>query len=53
MALAHKGDHHGELGNRALVAPIVWIFLLLAAYFVLTDWHSLPSFIESTLAAIP
>lgn len=53
MALAHKDDHHGQLGNHTLVAPVVWILLLLAAYFVLTDWHSLPSFIASTLAAIP
>lgn len=52
MALAHKDDHQGILSNRALVTSVLWILALLAAYFLLTDWHSVPSLIASTLAAI-
>jgi hypothetical protein len=52
MALAHKDDHQGILGNRAFLASVLWILVLLCAYFVLADWHAVPSMIASTLAAM-
>jgi hypothetical protein len=52
MALTHKDDHHSILGNRAFLTPVMWILVLLGAYFVLADWHTVPSLIASTLAAI-
>lgn len=52
MALARKDDHPGIFGNRAFVASVLWILVLLAAYFVLADWHAVPSLISSTLATI-
>jgi hypothetical protein len=52
MALTHKDDHQGILGNRAFLTPVMWILVLLGAYFVLADWHTVPSLIASTLAAI-
>ncbi len=52
MALARKDDHSAVFGNRAFVASVLWILALLGAYFVLADWHTVPSLIASTLAAI-
>lgn len=52
MVPTHKDDHPGILGNRAFFASVLWILVLLAAYFAVEDWQSVPSLIASTLAAI-
>lgn len=52
MALTHKDEHQGVLGNRAFLASVLWILVLLATYFVLADWHTVPSLIASALGAI-
>lgn len=52
MAAVHKDDHRGTLGSRAFLTPVMWIVVLLGAYFVLEDWHAVPSLIASTLASI-
>jgi hypothetical protein len=52
MAVTHRDDHQGNLGNRAVVGSVLWIVVLLGAYFVLADWQAVPSLIASTLAAI-
>jgi Flp pilus assembly protein TadB len=52
MAATHKDDHQGIFSNRAFVASVLWIVVLLGTYFVLTDWHAVPSLIASTVAAI-
>jgi hypothetical protein len=52
MALARKDDHPGVFASRAFVASVLWIFVLLGAYFLVADWHTVPSLIASTLDAI-
>jgi len=52
MAVTHRDEHQGIFGNRAFVASVLWIVVLLGTYFVLADWHAVPSLIASTLAAI-
>lgn len=52
MAVPHKDDHSGLSGNRAFFAPVLWILVLLGAYFVLEDWQAVPSLIASTFASM-
>jgi hypothetical protein len=52
MAVARKDEHSSILGNRAFYGPVLWILVLLVAYFVLADWQAVPSLIASTFAAI-
>jgi len=52
MAATHKDDQQGIFSNRAFVASVLWIVVLLGTYFVLADWHDVPSLIASTVAAI-
>jgi len=52
MAVTHRDHHHGIFSNRAFVASVLWIVVLLGTYFVLADWHTVPSLIASTLGSI-
>ena len=53
MAVTHRNDHQGIFSNRAFVASVLWIVVLLGTYFLLADWHAVPSLIAATLTAIP
>jgi hypothetical protein len=33
--------------------PVAWITILLAGWFIITEWHMLPELITSTMAALP
>jgi len=37
---------------RAFLVPVVWIVALVASYWVLADWQTLPGLISNALAAI-
>ena len=39
-------------GNHGYTAPVVGIFLLLCGYWVISEWHSLPTLISSAIATI-
>ncbi len=39
-------------GARAFVAPVLWIAALVAGYWVIADWQSLPDLISATLPGI-
>jgi hypothetical protein len=39
-------------GNHGYAAPVVGIFLLLCGYWVISEWHSLPTLIGSAIATI-
>jgi uncharacterized RDD family membrane protein YckC len=40
-------------GSRAFAFPLLGIVLLLACYWVLTDWQNMPTIINSALASVP
>ncbi len=40
-------------GVRAFLVPIMWIAALLASYWLLADWQSVPDLISGAFAAIP
>ena len=42
----------GSPGRRAFLVPVAWIVALLASYWVLVDWQSVPVLISDALAAI-
>ena len=52
MAVPRKDEHPVSFSNRAFFAPVLWILVLLGAYFVLADWQAVPSLIASTFASI-
>jgi hypothetical protein len=52
MAVSRRDEHSSILGNRAFYGPVLWILVLLGAYFILADWQAVPSLIASTFAAI-
>lgn len=55
MAMAQTNKHqHNEsyAARRGLYASLVWIAALMASYFILTDWHSLPALLAATVHAI-
>lgn len=39
-------------GGRAFAFPLLGIVLLLACYWVLTDWQEMPTIINSALASV-
>jgi hypothetical protein len=39
--------------NRAHYGPVLWIVLLLAAWFVIAEWRMLPEVISKAMAALP
>jgi hypothetical protein len=39
-------------GGRAFAFPLFGIAILLASYWVLTDWQHLPQLIDATLSAM-
>jgi hypothetical protein len=39
--------------SRAQFIPVLWIAVLLGAWFVIVDWRMLPDLISATMAALP
>ena len=39
--------------GHARFAPVVWIVVLLAAWFVIVDWQTLPDLVNAAMAALP
>ena len=39
-------------GYRGFAAPVAWIVLLLVCYWVISEWNTLPTLINSALATI-
>lgn len=42
----------GSAGRRAFLVPVAWIAALLASYWLVVDWQSVPALISATFAAI-
>ncbi len=50
---AHRHDGPaGSPNRRAFFVPVAWIVALLASYWLLADWQSVPVLISEALAAI-
>ncbi|HVC61754.1 MAG TPA: hypothetical protein VND19_15490 [Acetobacteraceae bacterium] len=48
--------HDAQLGSPsrgAFLVPMTWIAGLLACYWLLADWQSVPGLISAAIAAIP
>jgi hypothetical protein len=41
-----------ELSGRAFAMPVLWILVLLAGYWVISDWQELPQIISATLGRL-
>jgi hypothetical protein len=39
-------------GNHGYAAPVAWILALLCGYWVISDWNSLPTLINSAIGTI-
>ncbi len=52
MAERRHDQQLGSPGRRAFVVPLAWIVALLASYWVIVDWQSLPTLISEAFAAI-
>ena len=39
-------------GTHGYVAPVAWIMVLLAGYWLISEWKSLPALIHSAIATI-
>jgi hypothetical protein len=49
----HRHDpQSGSPGRRAYFVPVAWIVALLACYWVMVDWQTVPVLISEALAAI-
>lgn len=46
-----EGNRTGP-GARAFVGPVIWIAALVAGYWVLADWQTLPDLISAALPGI-
>ena len=47
--------HDAQLGSparRAFLVPVAWIVALLASYWLVVDWQSVPALINEAFAAI-
>lgn len=42
----------GSPGRRAFLVPMAWIIGLLASYWLLVDWQSVPMLVSEAFAAI-
>jgi hypothetical protein len=42
----------GSPGRRAFLVPVAWIVALLASYWLLVDWQSVPALVSAAFAAI-
>jgi hypothetical protein len=41
-----------ELSGRAFAVPVLWIIVLLAGYWLISDWQELPQILSDTLAKL-
>ncbi|HET8995729.1 MAG TPA: hypothetical protein VFN42_03595 [Acetobacteraceae bacterium] len=41
-----------NLGFRAFVVPVAWIVALVASYWLIADWQTLPGLVSNAIAAI-
>jgi hypothetical protein len=48
-----SADRRRSARSRAHYGPVVWIVLLLAAWFVIAEWRMLPEVISKAMAALP
>ena len=40
-------------GSRGFLLPLLWVFLLVATYWLLAEWQSLPNLLASMKAGFP
>ncbi|HEY3846323.1 MAG TPA: hypothetical protein VGL95_04335 [Acetobacteraceae bacterium] len=52
MTARRHDDHPGSPARHAFFVPVAWIFALLASYWLLVDWQSVPALISAGFAAI-
>ena len=52
MTVRRHDAQLGSPGRRAFLVPVAWIAALLACYWVLVDWQSVPVLISAAFAAI-
>jgi hypothetical protein len=52
MTVRRHDTQLGSPGRRAFLVPVAWIVALLACYWVLVDWQSVPVLISEAFAAI-
>lgn len=48
MAVPRKDEFSG----RAFAMPVLWIIVLLAGYWLISDWQELPQIFSATLAKL-
>jgi hypothetical protein len=41
-----------EFSGRAFAMPVLWILVLLAGYWLIVDWETLPQLLTDTLAKL-
>jgi hypothetical protein len=49
MPISQKASRSG---GKAFAFPLLGIVLLLAFYWILTEWHDVPRFVDGALASV-
>jgi hypothetical protein len=52
MTERRHDTHSGSPGRRAFLVPVAWIIGLLASYWLLVDWQSVPVLVSAAFAAM-
>jgi hypothetical protein len=53
VMMGRKHDQqNGSPGRHAFLVPVAWIVGLLASYWLVADWQSVPVLLSEALAAI-
>jgi hypothetical protein len=52
MTTRRHDSQSGSPGRRAFLIPVAWIVGLLASYWLMVDWQTVPLLISEAFAAI-
>jgi hypothetical protein len=52
VAVGKKLGHSGYDARRAIYGVVAWILVLLAGYWLLTDWRSLPALASALIRSL-
>jgi hypothetical protein len=51
--LEEQGGPRRSEPYHTYYGPVLWIVILLAGWFLITEWQELPELISNTMAALP
>jgi hypothetical protein len=52
MPIGRRVEQPGYDARRAILGVVAWILVLLAGYWLVTDWQSLPRLVNEVMTTI-